>query len=78
MASCPPCFFSVKNFKAWQRKAVERGEDPENYCRDCSLKYQQRMIALNRCRHPEVTFVELPNDDDGELEVVGVLPDAKE
>jgi len=77
MASCPPCFFSVKKFNDWRRKALERGEEPENYCRDCSFAFQQAMIRDHRCRHPEVVFVEVPNDD-GEPEIVGVRPDAEE
>lgn len=71
MTSCPPCFFSASRQKAWQKKADQVGEEPDNYCRDCSFEYQQKMIPLRRCRFPDTAFVEVVNED-GESEVVGV------
>lgn len=79
MLGYPPCFASRAAFDSWKQKEKEGG--PANlsgFCHDCTPRYKAAMEAAARCNYPEVVFVELIDDEDGEMEperyVAGVRP----
>jgi hypothetical protein len=55
----PPCFTNAKQFREYIElvKTVRQPADANNYCLDCTAKYQQDMISEGRCDHPETRFV---------------------
>lgn len=55
----PDCFTNAKQFRDYMGlvKIVRQPADGDNYCLDCTVEYQQRMIAEGRCAHPETRFV---------------------
>lgn len=72
MSGFPACFESRRQFEAYQEMAAESGRtDIENgYCWDCLPSHKARMEEAERCRHPEVVFVELI--EDGEPVIHGI------
>lgn len=55
----PDCFTNAKQFKDYIElvKIVRQPADENNYCLDCTAKYQHEMIYEGRCAHPETKFV---------------------
>ena len=51
--SYPRCFNSQKAYDAWVYYADRSHVSPNWPCIDCSFAYQQRMVAVGRCKHPE-------------------------
>jgi len=75
----PPCFDSEKQYRDWLECSAwyaprERPDFPKepNYCRDCSLKYRDKMIGEGRCLFPEISFKKV-TDADGSEEIVGFM-----
>lgn len=57
----PPCFPDDASLLAWRNMnhyVVE--PQPSGYCTDCMPDYQARMCAEGRCKHPETSFISLP------------------
>lgn len=40
---------------------------PKDYCVDCTSGYQQRMLDVGRCSHPEVRFYDVTSVQNGEI-----------
>lgn len=66
----PPCF-TPEAFLRYAEAALE-SEPVPNYCFDCTASYQRRMLALDKCVHPETVFVERREDDHPFINRVGM------
>ena len=65
----PRCFDSYRKYKLWADAARRSTPGKSSYCTDCTVEYQQRMVASQRCSHPRVIF---HFDDEGLIE--GIRP----
>lgn len=76
MPGYPACFQSKAAFESYQVAAAESGRtDIENgYCFDCTPTFKKAAEDRGLCRHPEVVFVGIP-DEDGELVTHGIRGD---
>lgn len=61
----PRCFDSYRQYKLWMDAARRSTPGKSSYCTDCTVQYQQCMVATQRCAHPGVTF---HVDDEGLIE----------
>ena len=48
LGAMPPCFESPRQYKLWQAANLRI-----SHCVDCTVSFQQEMIALGRCQHPD-------------------------
>lgn len=48
----PPCFESKLQFQLW--RVANTHQKAKTPCVDCTITYQQEMLALGRCQHPDV------------------------
>jgi len=60
----PDCF-DEETWKEWKDLALHSKLDPLYYCRDCSQAYKDKMMASNRCSHPETVFGVCVSTKDG-------------
>ena len=56
--SKPRCFDSAKQYWLWRESARFSQPEPHHeWCEDCMLEYQTKMISEGRCRFPGTIFV---------------------
>ena len=73
-ATEPPCFASNEEWREYVvAHAMSRGErkttPPVDFCRDCTVKHKDSMMAAGRCTHPETVFI---RSDRYQGDVIGV------
>lgn len=72
----PPCFKDEEHYQEWEFLNRMSGSlAARDYCGDCTLQYQKKMIDLDKCLHPETEFYifkKILADGDEESEVVGL------
>lgn len=78
----PACFNSDSEWREYVAAWIAAndnnfsGRARVDYCRDCSLRFREDMIAANRCTHPEAVFIRATKHN-GDLIGVSVDPDLK-
>lgn len=56
-ATTPKCFHNSMEFASWATMAAFTGGCYESgFCTDCTPEYKAKMLAANRCEHPEIRF----------------------
>lgn len=60
----PKCFDNMRQYLLWRAAAIRSRTSkmlpPHEYCHDCTLEYQQRMIGEKRCGNPNFRFDDAP------------------
>lgn len=74
--NAPKCFDSLDQWHEYtvayylSSSSKHRGVPPRiDYCRDCTKKHKDRMVASGRCAHPETVFV---RPDGVDKDVIGI------
>ena len=62
----PRCFNTQEEWNEWYELAYMGKIPRDNYCNDCTPKYQMEMIDKGRCEHPETFFYMRRSTTDGE------------
>lgn len=80
-ASAPPCCPDPWDFLGWLMYRIEKDAGAIELCHDCTPAYQEKQIALGRCRRPDVRFAWVPRENGhvGEFvphELVGLVKDS--
>lgn len=62
----PACYDSQGDWDRWRESADQLASlgnnfNPKNFCADCQLSRQTKMVAANRCAYPDVKFVDAGN-----------------
>ena len=53
LGAVPPCFESPRQYKLWRAANLRTPQKTSTICVDCTVVYQQEMMALGRCQHPD-------------------------
>ena len=61
MRYLPKCV-SPNDYRAWEKLQPKAGK--AGFCEDCTPEFQNKMIALGLCDHPEIKFC---RDENGML-----------
>lgn len=52
----PKCFDDDRQFRGWLECREQCYDRDAHICEDCLPEYQERMVKVGRCEHPEVKF----------------------